>query len=54
MVRYFKKGLKPSIKAEIDLNATHLDDYVELIAKAIRAEAKAGLRRKFYVQKTDI
>ena len=43
MVRYFKEGLKPFIKAEIDQNATHLDNYEELIAKAVRAKAKAGL-----------
>ena len=33
MVRYFEEGLKPSIKAEIDQNATHLDDYEELVVK---------------------
>ena len=42
IVRYFKKGLKPSIKAKMDKDATHLDDYEELVAKAVRAEAKAG------------
>ena len=54
MVRYFKEGLKPSIKAEIDQNATHLDDYEELVAKAVRVEAKAGLRPSFYMPETDI
>ena len=54
MVRYFEKGLKPSIKAEMDQDATHLDDYEELVAKAVRAEAKAGLRPSSYVRETDI
>ena len=36
MVRYFEESLKPSIKAEIDQNATHLDNYEELVAKAVR------------------
>ena len=54
MVRYFEKGLKPSIKAEIDQDATHLDDYEELVAKAVRAEAKAGLRPSFYVREADL
>ena len=53
MVRYFEEGLKPSIKAEIDQDASHLDDYEELVAKAVRAEAKAGLRPSSYVQETD-
>ena len=43
MVRYFEKSLKPSIKAKIDQDALHLDDYEELVVKAVRAEAKVGL-----------
>ena len=43
MVRYFKRGQKPSIKAEMDQDITHLDNYEVLIAKAVRAKAKAGL-----------
>ena len=54
MVRYFEKDLKPSIKAEIDQDATHLDDYEELIAKALKAEAKASLQPSFYMRETDI
>ena len=54
MVRYFEKGLKPFIKAEMDQDATHLDDYEELVVKVVRAEAKTGLRPSFYVQETDI
>ena len=54
MVGYFEEGLKPSIKAEIDQDAIHLDDYEELVAKAVRAEAKAGLRPSSYLQETDI
>ena len=53
-VRYFEKGLKPSIKAEIDQDAIHLDNYKELIAKAVRVEIKAGLQPSFYVRETDI
>ena len=54
MVRYFEQGLKPSIKAEIDQDATHLDNYEELVLKAVRAEAKAGLQPSFYVQEADL
>ena len=54
IVRYFEEGLKHSIKAKIDQDTTHLDNYEELVAKAVRAEAKAGLRPSSYVQETDI
>ena len=53
MVRYFEKGLKPFIKAEMDQDASHLDNYEELVAKAVKAKAKAGLRPSSYVQQTD-
>ena len=53
MVKYFEESLKPSIKAEIDQDASHLDDYEELVAKAVRAEAKAGLRPSSYVRETN-
>ena len=53
MVRYFEEGLKPSIKAEIDQDASYLDNYEELVAKAVRVEAKTGLWPSSYVQETD-
>ena len=53
MVRYFQKNLKPFIKAKIDQDATYLDNYEELVAKAIGVKAKAGLRPSSYVQKSD-
>ena len=54
IVRYFEEGLKLSIKAEIDQDDSQLINYEELVAKAVRAEAKAGLRPSFYMQKTDL
>ena len=54
MVSYFEKDLKPSIKAEIDQDDSQLINYEELVAKAIRAEAKAGLRSSSYVWETDL
>ena len=53
MVRYFEKGLKLSIKAKIDQDATHPDNYKELIAKKARTEAKRDLQPSFYVRETD-
>ena len=40
--------------AEIEQDATHLENYEELVAKTVRAEAKAGLRPSSYVRETDI
>ena len=37
----------------MDQNASHLDDYEELVAKAVRAEVKAGLRPSSYIQETN-
>ena len=54
MVRYFEEGLKPSIKAKIDQDDSQLIDYEELVVKAVRAEAKAGLHPSFYVRETDL
>ena len=54
IVRYFEKDLKASIKAKIDLNATHLDNYKELVLKVMRAKAKAGLQPSSYGRETDI
>ena len=53
MVRYFEEGLKSFIKTKIDQDATHLDNYEELVAKAVRTEAKAGLRPSSYIRETD-
>lgn len=53
MVRYFEEGLKPSIKAEMDPDAHQLDSFEDLVTKAVKAEAKAGLRPSSYVRKTD-
>ena len=54
MFRYFEKGLKPSITAEMDEVATHLDNYKELVAKAVRAKAKAGLQPSSYMQEVNL
>ena len=54
MVKYFKEDLKPSIKAEMDQDDSQLVDYEELVAKGVRAEAKASLRPSSYVLETDL
>ena len=34
-------------------DASHLDDYEELVAKVVKAEVKAGLWPSFYVRETN-
>ena len=43
MVKYFEESLKSSIKTKMDQDASHLDDYEELVAKIVRVKAIAGL-----------
>ena len=54
MVTYFEKGLKPSIKAEMNQDNSQLIDYKELIAKALKAEAKVGLRLSSHMWETNL
>ena len=53
MVRYFEKSLKQLIKAKMDQDTSYLNNYEELVAKAVRVEAKAGLWPSSYVRETD-
>ena len=53
MVRYFEEDLKPSIKAEIDQDTSHLDNYEELLAITVRAKVKAGLQPSSYERETN-
>lgn len=43
IVKYFEESLKEFIKAKIDQDAIHLDDYEELAVKVVRAKAKVSL-----------
>ena len=54
IVKYFEKDLKASIKAKMDQDAIRLDNYEELIAKAVRNKAKAGLRPSSCIRKNGI
>ena len=54
IVRYFEKGLKLSIKAKINQKATYLDNYKELVAKAVKVKAKVCLQPCFYIWEADI
>lgn len=43
MIRYFREGLKLSIKAEMDQRGREFNSFQELVEKAVKAEAKAAL-----------
>ena len=44
LIRFFCKGLRPSIKAQIEQRGREHDSWEELVEKAIDAEAKASLQ----------
>ena len=44
MIRYFRKSLRPSIRAQLDVQSRDLDSWEEVIEKAVNAEAKALLQ----------
>ena len=39
MIRYFRKGLRPSIQAEIEQHGRKLDSFKELVEKVVDAKA---------------
>ena len=53
MICYFRKGLKPSIKVEMELQDRESMDFEEMVQRAVNAEAKAGLRSSTMVRELD-
>ena len=53
MIRYFREGLKPSIRAEMQQHGRELDSFEDTIQKAVDAEAKAALRPRSAARETD-
>ena len=43
MIRYFREGLRPSVRVEIEQRSRKLDSFKELVEKAVDAKAKAAL-----------
>ena len=54
MICYFREGLKPSIKVEIEQQDWEVIDFEEMMQRAVNAEAKAGLRFSAMVRDSDI
>ena len=53
MIWYFREGLRPSVKVEMEQRGRELDSFEELVEKAVDAEAKAALRPRSYARETD-
>ncbi len=53
LIRYFREGLRPSIRAQLDHRGQDLDAWEEVVEKAGDAEAKANLQPPFYVRDID-
>ena len=44
LIRYFREGLRPSIRAQLDARGRDLDSWDEVVEKIVDAEAKASLQ----------
>ena len=53
MICYFRKGLKPSIKVEMEQQDRASTSFEEMVQRAVNAEAKAGLRSSIMVRDAD-
>ena len=54
MICYFREGLKPSIKVEMEQQDRESMDFKEMVQRAVNAESKAGLRSSAMVRDSDI
>ncbi len=54
LICYFRKGLRPSIRAQLDHRGRDLDGWEEVVEKAGDVEAKANLQPLFYVRDIDV
>ena len=53
LIRFFREGLRPSIKAQIEQRGREHDSWEELVKKAIDAEAKASLQPPSILREMD-
>ena len=54
MIYYFWKGLKPSIKDEMEQQDWESMNFEEMVPRAVNVEAKMGLKSSTMVQDFDI
>ena len=53
LIRFFREGLKPSIKAQIEPRSQEYDSWDELVKKTVVAKAKANLQPSYYSRDMD-
>ena len=53
MLRYFREGLRPSILAELQNKDLELENFVQIVKKAVVAKAKANLRSRTITRNMD-
>ncbi len=53
LIRYFREGLRPSIRAQLDHRRRDLDGWEEVVEKAGDIKVKANLQPPFYVRVID-
>ena len=53
MIRYFREGLRPSVRAQLDTRGRNHDSWEEAVEKAVNAEAKALLQSSASIRDMD-
>lgn len=53
LIRFFREGLKPSIRAQMEQRGRELDSWTEIVEKSVDAEAKASLLPTSFLRKID-
>ena len=53
LIRYFREGLQPFIRAQLDARGRDLDSWDEVVEKIVNAEAKTSLQLHSRTSKID-
>ena len=53
LIRFFREGLRPSIRVQIEQQGRELDNWTEIVEKAVDAEAQASLQPTSYIKEMD-
>lgn len=53
MLRYFQKGLKPSVLAKLEHRDLKLESFKQMVKKAINVEAKVALQLYSSIEEID-
>ena len=53
MLRYFREGLRPSIRVELEHRDLELESFEQLVKKVVEAEGKASLRPRTTTREMD-